>query len=121
MAKQAQDASGRAGEVEDQVIDVLRRAGLDVGRLWYYGSDDEVVMHITVSIPMPEGDELIKVEECSDCGRLCPPGTSSFIKDLEQRIGAGETVPAGECIECGALTHLVRLRRSVVVARSLEG
>jgi len=36
-------------------------------------------------IASTENDALIQVEECGNCGRLCPPGESSWIKDLEQR------------------------------------
>ena len=30
------------------------------------------------------------------------------IQDLHQRVAPGETMPAGECPECGCLAHLIR-------------
>jgi hypothetical protein len=38
-----------------------------------------------------------------------------MVADIEQRIAAGETVPAGECPECGALAHLDQVEPVYVV------
>jgi uncharacterized Zn finger protein (UPF0148 family) len=43
--------------------------------------------------------------QCENCDWT---GTASELKpiaDLEQRVAAGEIMPAGECPECGALAH----------------
>lgn len=44
--------------------------------------------------------------ECSDCDWTGPASNLHSVSDIEERVSAGEIVPAGECPECGALAHL---------------
>ncbi len=44
---------------------------------------------------------------CDDCGRTFEQADLAAIKDIEQRLDAGGTVPAGECPECGALAYVI--------------
>lgn len=46
--------------------------------------------------------------QCDDCGWTGPASqTNQDIPHLTERIAPGETVPTGECPECGALCHYV--------------
>ena len=45
---------------------------------------------------------------CSNCEWTGREEDCRDIVDIHQRVGAGETMPAGECPECGALAHLVQ-------------
>jgi hypothetical protein len=42
---------------------------------------------------------------CQDCGWEGPADDVGDIADVQERIGAGEIVPAGQCPECGALAQ----------------
>lgn len=48
-------------------------------------------------------DTKAPISECQNCGRQWPEDQLNPIKDIEQRISPGESVPSGECPECGAL------------------
>lgn len=43
---------------------------------------------------------------CQDCDWQGPASALLMVASVEERITAGEIVPAGECPECGALAHL---------------
>ena len=43
---------------------------------------------------------------CGNCGWSGDAADLESVKDAEQRLAAGETVPAGECPECGSLAYL---------------
>lgn len=43
---------------------------------------------------------------CENCGWKGTAAALEMISDFEDRVSAGETVPAGQCPECGALAHL---------------
>ncbi|HTR86216.1 MAG TPA: hypothetical protein VMI56_17160 [Reyranella sp.] len=43
---------------------------------------------------------------CSDCEWEGPAKDLQMVSSIEERISAGEIVPAGECPACGALAHL---------------
>ena len=49
---------------------------------------------------------VVKCQDCKWTGTACQ---TVPIRDLEERIAPGETVPAGECPECGALAALSKL------------
>lgn len=57
-----------------------------------YDSDDQI-----------DPSELVECQNCSWEGHIddCKP-----IKDIHERVEPGETMPAGECPDCGALAHL---------------
>ena len=44
---------------------------------------------------------------CSNCEWSGMEEDCKDIADIHQRVGPGETMPAGECPECGCLAHLV--------------
>lgn len=46
---------------------------------------------------------------CGNCDWTGPASALDMISDIEQRIDAGDTVPAGQCPveDCGALAYLV--------------
>ena len=46
------------------------------------------------------------ITACQDCAWTGPAGELTHIRDIPQRVGAGEPMPAGECPLCGALAHL---------------
>lgn len=48
---------------------------------------------------------------CSNCEWTGAEGECRDIADIHQRVGPGETMPAGECPECGCLAHLVDRKR----------
>lgn len=43
---------------------------------------------------------------CPDCRWQGPASACDIVADIQERIAAGETVPAGECPKCGALCQL---------------
>jgi Zn finger protein HypA/HybF involved in hydrogenase expression len=45
--------------------------------------------------------------ECGNCGEEWAEDELDSIENLEQRIGAGEEVPSGQCPDCGSLCHLI--------------
>ena len=55
----------------------------------------------------PGSDTASKVA-CGNCDWRGTEDDCNEIEDLHQRVGPGETMPAGECPECGALAHLVK-------------
>lgn len=44
--------------------------------------------------------------KCDNCDWRGPVSALGDIHDAEERLYPGETVPAGECPECGAFAHL---------------
>ena len=52
-----------------------------------------------------ECDPAAKVA-CSDCAWTGTGAELEMVKDIGHRVAAGETMPAGECPECGSLAHL---------------
>jgi len=45
--------------------------------------------------------------QCDNCQTIFDENELNPVKDLLQRVGPGEVFPAGECLRCGALCHLV--------------
>ena len=45
---------------------------------------------------------------CGNCDWTGTEDDCNEIEHLSERVGAGETMPAGECPECGALAHLIQ-------------
>lgn len=45
---------------------------------------------------------------CDDCGWKGTAGDLGMMPDFEDRVCAGEIVPAGQCPECHVLVHLVK-------------
>lgn len=43
---------------------------------------------------------------CDNCGHECVANELGMIVDIQERLTPGETVPAGQCPECGALSYL---------------
>ena len=43
---------------------------------------------------------------CGACDWTGPIVALAEIKDIDQRLTAGDSVPAGECPNCGALAYL---------------
>lgn len=54
---------------------------------------------------MSEPKPFIPLAACESCNWEGSADDTKPIKDYFQRVYAGETVPVGECPECGALTH----------------
>lgn len=57
--------------------------------------------------------------ECQDCGmkqRISKVYPLPLLLNLSHRVLPGEEVPAGECPKCGALVHLVRMPKLVVIS-----
>lgn len=54
-----------------------------------------------------EWDASEVLSECQDCGGVFPQSRLKAIKDLGQRVEAGEPMPSGECPQCGALCQPV--------------
>jgi hypothetical protein len=47
------------------------------------------------------------VAECQNCSIRTPESQLNEIKDYSERVEPGESAPAGECPECGALAQRV--------------
>lgn len=43
---------------------------------------------------------------CGNCGAETPVGELDMVSDIQERVMAGEVMPAGQCPKCGALAHL---------------
>ena len=48
---------------------------------------------------------MTKVYECQNCGTLHAEDSMNPIEDISVRVAPGETMPAGECMDCGAVCH----------------
>lgn len=55
-----------------------------------------------------ESDEA----ECQNCGETFELSDLKPIKDIHQRVQPGESMPAGECPDCGALCQLREQRHA---------
>lgn len=53
--------------------------------------------------------------KCQNCGRIVLGKDLRVIRDLDERIYPGETVPSGECPHCLALTSVYKRRRHQTV------
>lgn len=60
-----------------------------------------------------------KACECPACGWTGPEKSTLAISDLDQRIAPGETVPVGECPECGALCHYTEVEKNTGAALAI--
>ena len=48
--------------------------------------------------------------ECANCDWHGTVADVEAITDVQERVCAGETVPAGQCPECGCLAHLIETK-----------
>lgn len=48
----------------------------------------------------------MNASRCSNCKRLFHTAELKKIKNVEDRVAAGEPMPSGDCPKCGALCHL---------------
>jgi hypothetical protein len=46
--------------------------------------------------------------QCDNCLWIGEERQTQAIADLGERVSPGETVPVGECPECGSLCHFIR-------------
>lgn len=46
---------------------------------------------------------MSRLYECGNCGEETHDADLNWIRDIQQRVEAGELFPRGECPECGAL------------------
>lgn len=46
------------------------------------------------------------IATCADCGHTERAGNCGPINDPQQRLTAGDPLPAGECTECGSLSYV---------------
>ena len=60
-------------------------------------------MKSDLSHTVPEGRKC----QCDNCGHVCTADELNEIEDLEQRIGAGNVIPAGDCPKCGCLSFML--------------
>lgn len=51
--------------------------------------------------------QTYKLAECANCEWRGRTDTLDAVSDLTQRVASGETMPAGQCPNCGALAHPV--------------
>lgn len=56
------------------------------------------------------GEDLPTGNECQNCGLIVHDDELRPIRDLGQRVAAGEPMPSGECPACGALCQPVEGR-----------
>jgi len=62
---------------------------------------------ITFLPKLPSSSDDSSLCECKDCDLEMNAWECEAIDDFHKRIKAGETVPAGQCFECGGLVYLV--------------
>lgn len=72
-------------------------------------------MSISMSIPVYPSLNIDQTTPCtcSNCGLGVPVGDTVGIDDFDSRVSPGEEMPAGECPDCGALCHLVKIAKAV--------
>lgn len=58
--------------------------------------------------------------ECSSCLKLWDDSQLKKVVDLIERVQPGETMPSGECPECGFLCHPVTVEYEFVPARKMR-
>jgi hypothetical protein len=51
---------------------------------------------------------MIRLTECQNCGVAREEDQLHEVRDIFQRVAAGEPMPAGECPDCGAICHLIK-------------
>jgi hypothetical protein len=68
-----------------------------------HGNDGSFV---SAWIWVPRSDDDDERAECANCGWTGSADDCGEIKDIFERVAAGEEMPAGECPECGCLCHL---------------
>lgn len=74
--------------------------------------DDVMVERGWFNIEMAIQDAFPKTQrgeyhECQNCGKLWTEEQLNEVENLEQRVAPGDTVPTGECPECGAVCQPV--------------
>jgi hypothetical protein len=89
-AKTAEDASAFICKMRDYVIaaDATEPKNLDFNHVGAFDATQEI-------------------SECQNCEAKFPQNRLKPIKDLAQRVVAGESMPSGECPECGALCQVI--------------
>jgi hypothetical protein len=59
--------------------------------------------------------------ECGNCEWKGKAADTKPVKAFFDRVSPGETVPVGECPDCGALAHFVKPRKPIPVIVSMSG
>ena len=52
--------------------------------------------------------------ECANCDWKGIGSELNMISDFEQRVYAGETIPAGECPKCGCCSYLIEKPKATI-------
>jgi len=73
------------------------------------GDDDWLIAELT---PPDVGFAAASVSQgehcqCQNCDWSGPVHDAEPVHDIWSRVAPGETMPAGDCPECGALVHLI--------------
>lgn len=64
-------------------------------------------VNVKLTVEGTEWDSSEPLSECQNCSNVYPQSHLAPIKDLGQRVEAGEPMPSGECPDCGALCQEV--------------
>lgn len=99
-------AESRAAECDDSdASDMLDTYGEDWDCVDCFDLDEFISRQRKAGLPaeVNDGDECA----CGNCDWRGPMADTHEIENIDQRVYAGEIVPAGQCPECGALVHLV--------------
>lgn len=54
--------------------------------------------------------QVLTAHLCDNCREFVLEDNLAVIKDYSERVAEGETVPSGECPECGCLCHEVEIK-----------
>jgi len=64
-------------------------------------------VNLQVTITGTSWDASEELSECQNCGGIYPQSQLKEVEHIEERVGAGEEMPSGECPDCGAVCHLI--------------
>lgn len=88
------------------------------GQSWVRDGECEIDDHAVVSgseegayvmawVWVSNADAGIEFAKCANCDWTGDTELLKPIADIHQRVAPGETMPAGECPECGCLAHII--------------